>query len=405
MTIKNLQQVRDALVEYQQIQNYDLLPQKAEKILEEYGDTIIATLDSIMGDYVLVPKEPTEEMLEDGYYMDCVDIAKLKRSYKAMIAAAPKHGGDEPQNVEGIRPLCHNVDFGTYQNAVAIKAPWGDLVTIDICMIPEIKWLWDKGIRTTNSCCGHDRTDGFIAVSEDCKKQMDELGYLQDPRAPHCYLSKLSHAKQQPTGDVAEALDELELKFYYEAPYYVSSFKELKISDKTMNTIRRALTQQTSPKGFFSFMGVKICDITDENFDAVNMLNKAVDLMNNPNQPKQKVLGDVEAAIMAVEKWKFMQRAGGYKHEDVLNKAYDVLNNHGLAIRTALGAQQPDVNAELLEALNGVEAMIRQKKGFYAISVGHDPVKIAHKAGVNKGLDVVHEIVKQAITRAEQKGK
>ena len=106
---------------------------------------------------------------------------------------------------------------------------------------------------------------------------------------------------------------------------------------------------------------------------------------------------------MAVEKWKFMQRAGGYKHEDVLNKAYDVLNNHGLAIRTALGAQQPD--AELLAALNGVEAMIRQKKGFYAISVGHDPVKIAHKAGVNKGLDVVHEIVKQAITRAEQKGQ
>ena len=39
-----------------------------------------------------MPKEPTEEMLEDGYYMDCVDIAKLKRSYKAMIAAAPKHG-------------------------------------------------------------------------------------------------------------------------------------------------------------------------------------------------------------------------------------------------------------------------------------------------------------------------
>ena len=83
MTNKNLQQVQDAIVNGKFYDDYS------------YFDQAIATLDRIMGDYVLVPKEPSEEMLEDGYYMDCVDIAKLKRSYKAMIAAAPKHGGED----------------------------------------------------------------------------------------------------------------------------------------------------------------------------------------------------------------------------------------------------------------------------------------------------------------------
>lgn len=184
----------------------------------------------------------------------------------------------------------------------------------------------------------------------------------------------------KPTGDVAEALgalDSLDTMAWAGETQLADGAKELR--KQLYQTIRRALTQQTSPKGFFSFMGVKICDITDENFDAVNMLNKAVDLMNNPNQPKQKVLGDVEAAIMAVEKWKFMQRAGGYKHEDVLNKAYDVLNNHGLAIRTALGAQQPDVNAELLDdtglfcIINILEkAKVCAQNIIYDLPMGHN---------------------------------
>lgn len=52
------------------------------------------------------------------------------------------------------------------------------------------------------------------------------------------------------------------------------------------------------------------------------------------------------------------------------------------------------------DVLQKLEAKIRQKKGFYAISVGHDEVKKAHKAGILKGLDVVHEEVKQAMLSA-----
>ena len=48
--------------------------------------------------------------------------------------------------------------------------------------------------------------------------------------------------------------------------------------------------------------------------------------------------------------------------------------------------------------VNKLEARIRQKKGFYSISVGHDAVKQAHKAGTLKGLDVAHEEIKQTLT-------
>jgi len=57
------------------------------------------------------------------------------------------------------------------------------------------------------------------------------------------------------------------------------------------------------------------------------------------------------------------------------------------------------------QALAKLDAKIRQKKGFYAISVGHDDVKKAHKAGILKGLDVIHEEVKQEIAAPSNGGE
>ena len=48
----------------------------------------LSTLDALMETHVLVLKEPTSGMLDDGYAMDCVPVGKLERAYKAMIAAA-----------------------------------------------------------------------------------------------------------------------------------------------------------------------------------------------------------------------------------------------------------------------------------------------------------------------------
>lgn len=95
------------------------------------------------------------------------------------------------QREAGWRPLCHSIDFGTYDNAVAIQAPWGELITLDICVIPEIKWLWDNGVRTTGSCCGHgDRSLAVICADDNSQSKMEKLGYKPHPKAPHCYISK-----------------------------------------------------------------------------------------------------------------------------------------------------------------------------------------------------------------------
>lgn len=55
-------------------------------------------------------------------------------------------------------------------------------------------------------------------------------------------------------------------------------------------------------------------------------------------------------------------------------------------------------NTLLFEVLESLDAKIRQKKGFYTISVGNDEVRRAHKAGVLKGLDAVREEIKAILS-------
>jgi hypothetical protein len=139
--------------------------------------------------------------------------------YKTEVAEATTHWmyrpGEHPQatlrsqEITGwvdeydIPPLCHNVDFGTYKNAVLVQAPNGKLITIDICMIPEIKWLWDHGIETIESCCGHAKLPGYVAVSEESREKMTALGYVSHRDSPHCYEKK-SKATPQPAASERE---------------------------------------------------------------------------------------------------------------------------------------------------------------------------------------------------------
>ena len=51
-------------------------------------------------------------------------------------------------------------------------------VQVDDCLSEEIKDLWSKGIKTTGCCCGHGMNLGFIEVTDDCIKAMEELGYV-----------------------------------------------------------------------------------------------------------------------------------------------------------------------------------------------------------------------------------
>lgn len=86
---------------------------------------------------------------------------------------------------------CNEIKFGTGNCAYAIYLPWKvkfdwedesqrqpKCVSIDKCLLPEIIQLWEKDIKTTGCCCGHDRKDmAFIGVQEKYIPKMKELGY------------------------------------------------------------------------------------------------------------------------------------------------------------------------------------------------------------------------------------
>ena len=72
---------------------------------------------------------------------------------------------------------CNNVDFGSYDNTVGMKSPFDDWVSIDTCIATDIGRLWHNGVRTINSCCGHQKLEPSVIVSKDSYKKMDDLGY------------------------------------------------------------------------------------------------------------------------------------------------------------------------------------------------------------------------------------
>lgn len=80
---------------------------------------------------------------------------------------------------------CVDVKMGSYKNSVALNMPesWttnrsSRVLGIDKCLVDEIKFLWDNGIRTLECCCGHNITEGYIAVDDDSIEKMKSLGYL-----------------------------------------------------------------------------------------------------------------------------------------------------------------------------------------------------------------------------------
>ncbi|NCC41674.1 MAG: hypothetical protein EOM21_20115 [Gammaproteobacteria bacterium] len=97
MTEGLLQRVREALriqAEQQWTGNYDDYKERAAKAKQALAD-----LDAAMETHVLVPKEPTEEMLDVMHDKILIDVFPRKREaniindvevYKAMLAAAVK---------------------------------------------------------------------------------------------------------------------------------------------------------------------------------------------------------------------------------------------------------------------------------------------------------------------------
>lgn len=93
---------------------------------------------------------------------------------------------------------CMDIDFGSYSNQITLEVPKhvqtpamkrGDkspLVDIDVCLVSEIKKLWKQGIKTDESCCGHNKAPAYIAVcDQESQRKMRKMGYEDALQNPH----------------------------------------------------------------------------------------------------------------------------------------------------------------------------------------------------------------------------
>jgi len=76
--------------------------------------------------------------------------------------------------------------FGTYKICVQRVFPFKTeryskigtkTVDIDGCILEEVENLWALGIQTVESCCGHNREQGYISVVDKDIEKMKQLGY------------------------------------------------------------------------------------------------------------------------------------------------------------------------------------------------------------------------------------
>lgn len=94
--------------------------------------------------------------------------------------------------------LCVDVGMGSYANQESLWAPNGRMAGIDRCILDEVTGLWRMGVVTIESCCGHNQTEGYIAVAEGHEPVMVALGYTRDKTVdnPRIFAVKTTYARQ-----------------------------------------------------------------------------------------------------------------------------------------------------------------------------------------------------------------
>lgn len=92
---------------------------------------------------------------------------------------------------------CQNISFGSYERTTSMKAPFiqrlDGWVCIDTCLVQEIAELWHLGVETIESCCGHNKNSGYIAVQKKFIQQMLDLGYRHEGNGEEFFIPKLKH--------------------------------------------------------------------------------------------------------------------------------------------------------------------------------------------------------------------
>lgn len=88
---------------------------------------------------------------------------------------------------------CKGVHFGEFSNTVVIERKnfpehmkeysSHERIGIDWCIYQEVLDLWNRGITTCASCCGHNIRSGSIMVMEKDIEKMLDFGYENEYNA------------------------------------------------------------------------------------------------------------------------------------------------------------------------------------------------------------------------------
>jgi len=70
-----------------------------------------------------------------------------------------------------------DVEIGTHANQVELETPefmralgrvgcltFRETTSVDRCVAPLVQALWERGVITTGSCCGHNQRGGYIGI-------------------------------------------------------------------------------------------------------------------------------------------------------------------------------------------------------------------------------------------------
>lgn len=107
-------------------------------------------------------------------------------------------------------PDCSSAGFGTYDGCIPVVTPSGKIADIDACLVSEVVGLWQQGITTIESCCGHGKASSYIAVIPDDDGKMLALGYIPSTEsgAQHVFYSKTSKHGVKDKSSAANAIPE-----------------------------------------------------------------------------------------------------------------------------------------------------------------------------------------------------
>ena len=172
----------------------------------------------------------------------------------------------------------------------------------------------------------------------------------------------------------------------------------LEAFDRTWKLIKREMTSQELEDAQIVLQALTAPNpqpVSEAEREPVNNTYKLGRCANGDNVPNKLSIFFEELSLLDLP-------------DDIVKKAIDahafyrflVMNS---AWKTTDPWQPPNqpVPEGMVLVLESIQAQIKQKQGFYSISVGNSEVRQAHKAGILKGLDAANKCISEAIEACE----